>query len=457
MRPKIESTEYSDLNKVASWFITLRWIACGGVLLTLLVADLLYLRRHPLGTLYVLNAILALINLGFLVYYSRVKDHNLSRREMRVFFHTQVCCDYVLLFLFIYWTGFLENPFTLFFVFHIMLTSFMFSSRVVYLYTAALILVFCATALAQAYRLVPYHPLGLLESAQIYYDTLFVRLAGVSSTLIIVAYLVASIKNRIEERGRSVEIELNRYRDLEKLKSNFILQVTHEIRGPVAALKGYHEMVLKGITGRISEQTGDALRRADVRTQNLLNIIDEMLDYAHVTSTEDVKLSLASLSLRQSIAHNIDMFGQQAEQKSIGLSFSCPADVQLVANPDLLNIIFSNLLTNAIKYSREGTTVAITATEDRGMAHIQVKDQGIGIPSDELATIFEEFFRSREAREMEKDGTGLGLSIVEKVVDFLGGKITVYSEQGKGSNFHVYLPLSRHKGGEPDAGESADH
>jgi len=440
--PKIESTEYSDLNKVVGWFIVLRWIACGGVLFALLLADLVLVPGRSFTLLYVLNAILCLINLSFLLYHSRIKERNLSRREMGTFLHTQVYCDYVLLFLFIYWTGFLGNPFAYFFVFHIMLASFTFSYQVVYAHVCALIILFCGTAAGQAYRVLPYYPLGLAADAGTYYDFLFLRLAGLSSTLVIVAYLVTSIKSRIEERGKSVEIELDRYRSLDKTKSNFILQVTHEIRGPVAALKGYHEMMLKGITGTISDKARAALKKADVRTHNLLNIIDEMIDYAYMNSREDVKLDKGEINLRQAVIKNVELFRPQAGKKSVALSFSCPPDMKLRANQDLLDIILSNLITNSIKYSREGTSVSVTATQDQGMVHIQVKDQGIGIAPDEMEMIFDEFFRTRPAREMEKDGTGLGLSIVKKVVDALDGKITVYSEVGKGSNFHVFVPVS---------------
>ena len=76
------------------------------------------------------------------------------------------------------------------------------------------------------------------------------------------------------------------------------------------------------------------------------------------------------------------------------------------------------------------------------MIHIMVKDEGIGIKSDELGNIFEEFYRTRRAREIERDGTGLGLPIVQKAVDSMRGKITVYSEEGNGTSFHIYLPLT---------------
>ena len=107
-----------------------------------------------------------------------------------------------------------------------------------------------------------------------------------------------------------------------------------------------------------------------------------------------------------------------------------------------MNIIFSNLISNAIKYSPAKTTVTVNAEKDKDKVHIMVKDEGIGIKSDELDRIFEEFYRTRRAREIIKDGTGLGLSIVQRAVEALNGKISVYSEEGKGTTFHIYLPSS---------------
>ena len=111
----------------------------------------------------------------------------------------------------------------------------------------------------------------------------------------------------------------------------------------------------------------------------------------------------------------------------------------VLASRDLLNIIFSNLLNNALKYSTQGTTVTINASGEDGKVHILLKDQGIGIGSEDLLNVFEEFYRTRKAREIERDGTGLGLPIVKKAIERLKGEISLYSEEGKGTTFHIYL------------------
>lgn len=442
---KLESTEYTDLNKVIGWFITLRWLAWFGVLIALIVINFTYHDELSYHILYSLNGLLFLVNLSFTIYYHVFKQRNLSRKEMGIFFNVQVCSDYAILFLLIYYTGFLENPFSYYFVFHIMLTSFIFSPMVIFIYVSTLVSLFIAVSLAEFYQLIPHFYLNIATISSSYYDLVFIRAIGLCSTLIITAYLINSIKIRIEERGKKVEVELTRYKSLDKVKSNFILQVTHELRGPLAALKGYHEMILKEITGKIEPRTRETLQRADRRTENLLTIIDEMIDFAYMKSEEEVRYDKTDIRLKAIIDYDIDLFDNRARQRNIQFVSSCPKDLTISANRDLLNIILSNLITNALRYSPAGKTITINAMEDNNRIHILVKDEGMGIKPEELPSIFEEFYRSQRAREIEKDGTGLGLPIVKRAVEVLNGKITVYSEVDKGSSFHIYLPKKNSK------------
>ncbi len=328
-----------------------------------------------------------------------------------------------------------------------MLTSFIFSPMVIFIYVSALVSLFIAVSLAEFYQLIPHFSLNIATISSSYYDLVFVRAIGLCSTLIITAYLINSIKIRIEERGKKVEVELSHYKSLDKVKSNFILQVTHELRGPLAALKGYHEMILKEITGKIEPRTRETLQRADRRTENLLTIIDEMIDFAYMKSEEEVRYDKADIRLKAIIDYDIDLFANRARQRNIQFVSSCPKDLTILANRDLLNIILSNLITNALRYSQAGKTITINAMEDNNRIHILVKDEGMGIKPEELPSIFEEFYRSQRAREIEKDGTGLGLPIVKRAVEVLNGKITVYSEVDKGSSFHIYLPKKNSKKG----------
>ena len=354
-----------------------------------------------------------------------------------------------------YFTGFLENPFAFFFVFHIMLTSFLFSSDIVFIYVSALIVVFIGTFFAEFFRVIPHYPLsGSMDPR--YFRLYLPRAIGFCSTLVISAYLITNIKRRIAEKGRRVEVELNHYKELDRIKSNFILQVTHELRGPIAAMNGYHEMLIRGIGGKMAPRANELVQKANRRTENLLQIIDEMIDYAYMKSEEEVQYTKTALRVRDIIDYQLDIHSSQAVQKNIDLVSKCPKELQIHSNRDLFNIILSNMINNAIKYSPDSTTIAVNAAAVKSgkeveEIHLTVKDQGYGIEPEELEKIFEEFYRTRKARELERDGTGLGLPIIQRAVESLGGRLTVYSELDKGTTFHIFFPL----GGENE--QNSDH
>jgi signal transduction histidine kinase len=463
---KIDSSEYADLTRVASWFILLRWIAAAGVLATLFFVRFRLEYPLPYTLLYSLTGVLCSINLGFTLYFLGIKRKKLARREMAIFLHVQIICDYVLLFFLIYFTGFLENPFAYFFVFHIMLTSFLFASDIVLIYVSSLIGLFIGAFIFEYFRLIPHYRLsGSMDPR--YFHLYLPRAIGLCSTLVITAYLITNIKRRIAEKGRRVEVELNRYKELDRIKSNFILQVTHELRGPIAAMNGYHEMLIRGLGGKLAPRAHELVHKANRRTENLLQIIDEMIDYAYMKSEEDVRYTKTVLNVREIIDYQLDIHSSQAIQKNIDLAADCPQQLSLVSNRDLLNIILSNLINNAIKYSPDSTTITVqadaatagsAAPEREGVAasgggrrgsgevHLVVSDHGYGIEPEELEKIFEEFYRTRKARELERDGTGLGLPIVQRAVESLGGRMTVYSELNKGTTFNIFFPSGGENG-----------
>ena len=450
---RIDSSDRADLSRVIGWFISIRWIACICVVLSLIAVQFIFRYDLVYPTLYIITGVLCLENLIFTLYVRIIKRRRLARREMDVIFHLQALGDYIFLFLLVYFSGFLENPFAYFFLFYIMLTSIIFTKSVVYRYVAGLILVILGVSLAEYFKVIPHYT--LTESTLTSYrDLLIPRFVGLCSTLIISVHLITNIRERIEEKGRKVEVELDRYKNLDRIKSNFILQVTHELRGPLAAVSGYHEMMLRGITGEITDRTADTLKKADRRTENLLTIIDEMIDFAFMKSEEENQYVRALLPLKETITENIRNHENHAQQKNIHLHSYCPRNLEAFANRDLINIILGNLINNAIKYSEPGKTIHVDAELTGKEVHLLVKDEGYGIEPEEMDKIFEEFYRTRRARQLEKDGTGLGLPIVKRAVESLGGRITVQSEFEKGTEFHIYLPVAETKNSKTLGGDS---
>lgn len=435
-----EAMEFSNLHKVIGWFIKLRWIACIGVFLTLIVFSTLLNQKLPYKILFSINFILFTANLSYGLYHVKIKKKVLTNREKRYFLHIQIISDYILLILLIFFTGYLENPMIYYLVFHIMLTSFLFSEKILFVYTTAAVCLIVILSLFQNKMIIPYFPLPISDNADLYYDRVFIRTVGISSILIITAYLIASIKDRIDFKGKMCEVELSRYKSLDKVKSNFILQVTHELRGPLAAVMGYHEILLKGLTGELPDKSLKILTKANIRTDNLLTMIGEMIDFAYMKSEKEIIYEDKKLFFSSLISDNISLVKDSAKKKNISFTVNCAKNISLKTNRDLINMILGNLLTNSIKYSHKEGDVSITCSKAKNEVHLIVADKGIGIHDTELEDIFDEFYRTRTARSLEKDGTGLGLAIVKRAVNSLNGRINVFSGEGKGTSFHIYLP-----------------
>jgi len=435
----IESSPFKSLNKVITWFITLRWIACGGVGTVLIITSSIFHFQLEYKILYITTFLVIFLNLLYSFYYFKYKNKHLQRREIHLFFQVQIIGDYILLLALVFFSGFIENPLIFFFSFHIIITSFLFTYRIVIIYTSSLIVVIVTISLLQLFDKIPIYPL-FTEYGNMAPAVRLVQTAGFTALLIIVAYLTTSIIGKTDARGKQFEVELNKYKSLDKIKSNFILQVTHELRGPLAAISGFHEMIILGITGEIPEDTKNIIGKAVRRTDNLLTIIGEMIDFAYMKSGDNITFNIDELSVREIFSDNMDNVATKADQEEVHLSAACPKHLKIKTNRDLLNIILGNILFNAVKYTLPGGNVSLIASEKGHELHIVVEDNGIGICDDEIEKVFDEFYRTRRAMELEKDGTGLGLSIVQRAVSALHGRIIVYSKEGKGSSFHVFLP-----------------
>jgi len=153
------------------------------------------------------------------------------------------------------------------------------------------------------------------------------------------------------------------------------------------------------------------------------------------------QLKMAPFSLPDCISKALAGVERKARDKSITVSSNVDPSLGLIVGDGFsINEMLTNLLFNAVKYTPENKTIRIEAQNMDDYVQITVADTGIGIPGDELGSIFDEFFRASNARKLEKDGTGLGLSIVKQIIERHGGRISVQSRQGQGTKFTVTLP-----------------
>jgi two-component system phosphate regulon sensor histidine kinase PhoR len=235
-------------------------------------------------------------------------------------------------------------------------------------------------------------------------------------------------------------VDVTRMRRLESMRSEFAANVSHELRTPITNIKGYVETLLQ-------VDLEDAARRRKFleiihrNTVRLSGIVEDILTLAFLEEPGSRQtLEFSPASVREMVNEVVDALGSAAAMKSITITVKVPEALTIDANRSLLEQALANLVSNAIRYSGEGTAVRIECTEEGEQVRISVHDQGPGIASRHLPRLFERFYRVDQARARAQGGTGLGLSIVKHITTIHGGGVDVASQVGSGSSFSLLLP-----------------
>lgn len=235
--------------------------------------------------------------------------------------------------------------------------------------------------------------------------------------------------------------DVTQLRHLENVRRDFVANVSHEIKTPLTAIKGFVETLQQGTVEDKAEQErflGIVLKHVN----RLGVILEDLLALSRVeqeNGTEEVHLSVGRI--KDVIQTAIQVCQPKAAARDITISVDAAEDLTANLDATLLEQAFVNLIDNAVKYSDDGSQVRITASPKKREVTIEFADQGSGIPNKHLPRLFERFYRVDKARSRKLGGTGLGLAIVKHIVQAHGGHITVESSLGQGSTFTVHLPL----------------
>lgn len=230
------------------------------------------------------------------------------------------------------------------------------------------------------------------------------------------------------------------FRRLERLRKEFVANVSHELKTPLTSIKGFVETLLGGALRDPAKSEG-FLKMMEEDSDRLKRLIDGLLELSKIESGE-LELHRESVDLKKEIDKVIAVFEPLLKERKITVQnrLSENGSHRVTADRDKLKQVLVNLLDNAVKFNREGGCVTFTAQSAGGETKVFVEDTGIGIPPGAIPRIFERFFRVDKARSRDLGGTGLGLSIVKHIVEAHGGEVSCESEFGKGSKFSFTLP-----------------
>jgi signal transduction histidine kinase len=252
---------------------------------------------------------------------------------------------------------------------------------------------------------------------------------------------VRAATTELEERNRQLEWQRHELERAYRLKSEFLASMSHELRTPINALLGYTSLMRDRIYGELTPRQEEALGRMYAASQHLLELVNDVLDLAKIEAGK-MPIHLEQVDLALLIREISLTIEPMVRGKKLDYRLDLDADLPAIeTDRTKVKQILLNLLSNAVKFTSNGSvSLAARIAPDGAGVEIAVRDTGIGIRSDDMEKIFEDFRQVDQSSTREYGGTGLGLSITRKLLHLLGGTVRVESCAGEGSTFTVRLP-----------------
>ncbi len=440
-KPKYSILE-RELSDRIKWFIYLRWIASFGLFLVITVSYYILEVDLNIYPLYIGNGFLLVYNTLFYFHYR--KNINKWLDKSNTFANIQISLDLAMLTYLIYFSGDLENPFIFFYIFHMVIASILLKNRAAYLQATLAIVLLGGVFLLICLEIIPHHHvLGTLSSGlcTINYPYFLIKFSVFIVTLYFTVYMSTTIANKLRERENDLEIANEKLEKQDRLKSEYVLTVTHDLKSSLSAIQSCLVVVLSDLVGSISEKAREMITRAEQRSLSLIRFVEDLLNLSRIRVSKSPDKHKISLS--EVVNKITEQLIPLIKRKNLNLSTRGFYNNSFVyANNRELEGVFLNLLSNAVKYTpSEGEIEVFCRKYKKGEYYqITVSDTGIGVPQSDLPYIFDDFYRGENARVFDKDGTGLGLSIVKHMINDMGGEIRVKSQLNKGTSFIFNLP-----------------
>ncbi|MEJ2613845.1 MAG: HAMP domain-containing sensor histidine kinase [Ignavibacteriaceae bacterium] len=361
----------------------------------------------------------------------------------------QMLFDLYVLTLLVYYTGSIESPLFMLFVFHMIIGSLILPGKIIYSLAGLVIVVFFSLTFGEYFNILTHYNVKGFLQVPIYSNLHFLLAYNVVFAFVIIFSVV--IANHIAVQLYKMEQELvesiNKLNEAEIEKQKYVMGVVHEIKTPLSALHSYLDLILQKYLGPLNEKVEEKLLRARIRSDEALQLTDDVLKISKLRlldeiANEEIDLNELILSIHQQQKINI-----QSKNISFNLIDDRKNKRKIKGDLLLLELAFSNLINNAVKYVKENGIVEVKISSDNSIIHVLISDNGIGIPHKDLKNIFKDFYRASNIKQKPYEGTGLGLSFVKQIIERHNGEIKVESPSGlgdennPGTSFVVTIPF----------------
>jgi signal transduction histidine kinase len=442
-------------------YINLRWIVIPAIVIATLVSSFVFHISFPTLPVYIICGIIVIYNsvLLFLARGLEKQQPDVVIRRAEAYSYTQVVLDLVILTLLMHFTGGVENPFLFLYIIHTNAAAIFLPKRRVYELTTMAMAMVTLLVLGEYSGIIPHVNLqGFVPPDR--YKELGVVLSALVALITLAyatVYVATAIVGELRRRQREVvvlkdQLLEQRAKELEQISGEvvklveerhrfvrFLSIVAHDLQSPLVATQSLLSYIIDGYTGEITEGQKDLMQRGVRRIDALLMLITDLLSIPRIEAGE-IKREMREVSLNDVVKLAIEGLDNLAKQKGVTLEVEyAEKSPKVIASNRRLQQVLTNLASNAINYTREGS-VLVKVAEENNEARVEVTDTGIGITPEDLPRLFEDFFRGSN---VGAKGTGLGLSISKRIVEAHGGKIWAESpapETGMGSKFTFTLP-----------------
>ena len=236
---------------------------------------------------------------------------------------------------------------------------------------------------------------------------------------------------------------ITQFKKIEQIKSQFVSMVAHELKTPLAAVQGFINIILNDSLGVDREKQKEYLSRSTVRLKSLTDLVNDLLDISRM-ELKTKQREIEDVDITEALKSTLQFLEFEIKKKEILIDTHIEENLPTIkADVSEITRLFTNLISNAIKYNKESGSIYIIAHQENNYVCIKIRDTGIGMKPEEKDRLFSEFYRAKNEMTRGISGTGLGLSIVKKIVESYYGKIEVESVFGYGTTFTIHLPINQ--------------
>ncbi len=361
----------------------------------------------------------------------------------------QMLFDLYVLTLLIYYTGSIESPLFMLFVFHMIIGSLILPGKIIYSLAGLVIVVFCSLTFGEYFEFISHYSVKGFLQIPIYNNLHFLVAYNIVFAFVIIFSVV--LANHIAVQLYKMEQELvesiKKLNDAEIEKQKYVMGVVHEIKTPLSALHSYLDLILQKYLGPLSEKVEEKLLRARIRSDEALQLTDDVLRISKLRLLDEIASVEIDLNELLCTINQQQQINIQSKNVSFKLTDDRKNKRKIKGDLLLLEIAFSNLINNAVKYVNENGIIEVKLNSDNGNIFVSISDNGIGIPRKDLKNIFKDFYRASNIKQKSYEGTGLGLSFVKQIIERHNGKIEVESPSNlgdinnPGTSFIVTMPF----------------